>query len=146
MPVMARRFGDRVGAGACLLLLTALGGTGCAKKGTDLPGAVYGAQIPVYPKAKCEDAMGGKYSDDIGGPVTAESMAWFFKTSEPKDSVVAWYGRMLSNAERTDDEDAGSVTFKFTPNGAEPDEYISVTVKDTALTIGEVVKPGKRKR
>lgn len=32
-----------------------------------LDGAVYAAQIPVYPKAKLRDVGGGNYYEDIGG-------------------------------------------------------------------------------
>src|SRR5215813_14161916 len=35
-----------------------------------LDGAVYAAQIPVYPKARLRDVGGGNFCDDIGGPVT----------------------------------------------------------------------------
>jgi len=107
-----------------------------------LDGAVYAAQIPVYPKAKLRDVGGGNYYDDIGGPVTFESKSWFFSFDD-RQQVVVFYQQQLPNAAREDEED--EVHFKFAPTGAEDGEDVSVVVRKDELQISEVVKPGKRK-
>jgi len=107
-----------------------------------LDGAVYAAQIPVYPKARLRDVGGGNSYDDIGGPVTFESKSWFFSFDD-RQQVVVFYQQQLPNAAREDEED--EVHFKFTPTGAEDGEDVSVVVRKDELQISEVVKPGKRK-
>ena len=107
-----------------------------------LDGAVYGAQIPVYPHARLRDVGGGNYYEDIGGPVTFESKSWFF-TIDDRQKVLAFYQEKLPSAAREDDDE--SITFKFTPTGAEEGEDVSVVVRKDELQISEVVKPGKRK-
>ena len=107
-----------------------------------LDGAVYGAQIPLYPHAKLRDVGGGNYYEDIGGPVTFESKSWFF-TIDDRQKVLAFYQEKLPSAAREDDEE--SITFKFTPTGAAEGEDVSVVVRKDELQISEVVKPGKRK-
>ena len=124
---------------------------GCSKGTTDqasLPGAVYARQVPIYPSATYEDAMGGTYSGRIGGPPVSESLSWFFKVSDPPEKVIAFYEEKLPGAERgvmTGLDDADDPTFTVVPTGAEEGEYVRVTVGRGKLQITEVVKPGKRK-
>jgi len=155
-----------------LLALSVLAAGACSKskKESGLPGAVYGSQIPIYASAVFEDSMGGKYYETMGGPVTYESLSWFFKVSDPMEKVVAFYaGRQPSGSrieeERTESKEAGEaeaeeettgeastnqqpteeVRFKYVPTGAEEGEDITISISPGKLHITEVVKPGKRK-
>lgn len=155
-----------------LLVLSMVGLAACSQspKGSGLPGVVYGSQIPVYPSAVFEDSMGGNYYETIGGPVTYESLSWFFKVSDPMDKVVAFYTSRLPIGSRIEDEKPDSeetgeaeaededpqevstnqqetedVRFKFIPTGAEEGEDVTITISSGKLQITEVVKPGKRK-
>jgi hypothetical protein len=108
-----------------------------------LPGAVYGTQLPIYPGAKYEDAMGGTWYGEGGRPVS-ESLSWFFTVSDPPEDVLAFYEAKLPGAERgvIDENDP---TFTVVPAGAEEGEYVRVVVRPGKLQITEVVKAGKRK-
>jgi hypothetical protein len=155
-----------------LLALSIVALAACSKspKGSGLPGVVYGSQIPVYPSAVFEDSMGGNYYETIGGPVTYESLSWFFKVSDPMDKVVAFYASHLPHASRIDEEETGEeateaseaeeeegekentgqqetkdVRLQFVPVGAEEGEDVTITIGPGKLQITEVVKPGKRK-
>lgn len=155
-----------------LLALSLLAVGACSKSGKEsrLPGAVYGSQIPIYASADFEDYMGGNYYETIGGPVTYESLSWFFKVSDPMEKVVAFYATRLPTGSRLEDgntemEEAGEaeaeeestgegitnqppsqdVRFKYVPAGAEEGEDITISIGPGKLQITEVVKPGKRK-
>lgn len=155
-----------------LLVLSIVALAACSKsqKGSGLPGVVYGSQIPVYPSAVFEDSMGGNYYETIGGPVTYESLSWFFKVSDPMDRVVAFYATHLPHASRAEDEEKGEqeteaseaeeeetekektdqqetkdVRLTFVPDGAEEGEDVTIHISPGKLQITEVVKPGKRK-
>lgn len=155
-----------------LLVLSIVALAACSKsqKGSGLPGVVYGSQIPVYPSAVFEDSMGGNYYETIGGPVTYESLSWFFKVSDPMDRVVAFYATHLPHASRAEDEEKGEqeteaseaeeeetekektdqqetkdVRLTFVPVGAEEGEDVTIHISPGKLQITEVVKPGKRK-
>jgi hypothetical protein len=155
-----------------LLALSIVALAACSKppKGSGLPGVVYGSQIPVYPSAVFEDSMGGNYYETIGGPVTYESLSWFFKVSDPMDKVVAFYATRLPHASRSEDEETGEqeteaseaeeeeaekektdqqetkdVRLAFVPVGAEEGEDVTIHISPGKLQITEVVKPGKRK-
>ncbi len=155
-----------------LLVLSIVALAACSKspKGSGLPGVVYGSQIPVYPSAVFEDSMGGNYYETIGGPVTYESLSWFFKVSDPMDKVVSFYATHLPHASRAEDEETGEqeteaseageektekektaqqetkdVRLTFVPVGAEEGEDVTIHISPGKLQITEVVKPGKRK-
>lgn len=114
--------------------------------------------------------MGGNYYETIGGPVTYESLSWFFKVSDPMDKVVAFYVTHLPHASRAEDEETGEqeteaseaeeeetekektdqqetkdVRLTFVPVGAEEGEDVTIHISPGKLQITEVVKPGKRK-
>ncbi len=114
--------------------------------------------------------MGGNYYETIGGPVTYESLSWFFKGSDPMDKVVVFYASRLPSgswieegktdieeigeAETEEEKDeevstnqqqTGDVQFKFVPTGAEEGKDVTITISPGKLQITEVVKPGKRK-
>lgn len=155
-----------------LLTLSVLAASACSKskKESGLPGAVYASQIPVYAAAVFEDSMGGNYYETIGGPITYESLSWFFKVSDPMDKVVAFYASRLPSESRieegkpegqeageedaeeertgkgsTDQHPTEDVRFKYVPIGAEEGEDITIYISPGKLQITEVVKPGKRK-
>jgi hypothetical protein len=109
-----------------------------------LPGAVYAAQIPVYPSATFEGAMGGKTYGSVGGPAVNESLSWFFAVADPPEKVLAFYEAKLPGARRdVNAEDEPTLT--LVPGGAEDGEYLRVTVGAGRLQITEVVRTGKRK-
>ena len=121
----------------------------CTQKSSapELKGAVYAAQIPVFPGAKLVDSMGGNYYNEIGGSPTFESLSWFLEHKEPMTIVTAFYENRLPSGSRLGDDEVeeGKVGFKFTPKGAEEGEDITVRIEPGKLQITEVVKPGKRK-
>jgi hypothetical protein len=129
--------------GAVVLALLAAVVGGCTKKATPLSGAVYVAQIPVYPSAVFVDSGGGKYYAEIGGAPTFESRSWSFTIADAPVSVAAFYESRLPEGSRHDDE--GEPMFKFTPKGAEEGERVTIRIEPGKLHISELVKPGKRK-
>lgn len=106
---------------------------------------VYASQVPIYPGAEVEDAMGGNYYGESLDEHVSESITYWFKV-DPKnrDKIVAFYEKELPNAQRTVDED-GEVRFEFVPKGAEPGESVYVAIGKDRLRIGEETKPGKHK-
>ncbi|HZN59187.1 MAG TPA: hypothetical protein VFD71_14005 [Planctomycetota bacterium] len=126
---------------ACLIvtgiLLAAL--SGCTSKEADaaalLPDSIFAAQIPMFPGAKYESAMGGNYYGGVGGPVTGKSQSWFFNVSEPAEKVIGFYSEKLPNAERTSDGD--ETVFEFEPQGGKPGEKVRVRIEPGKLQITE---------
>lgn len=106
---------------------------------------VYASQVPIFPGAEVEDAMGGNYYGESLDEHVSETMTYWFKI-DPKnrDQIVAFYEKALPNARRTVDED-GEVHFEFVPQGAESGEKVWVGVGSDRLRIGEETKPGKHK-
>ena len=124
-----------------MTLLAACGGGGSEDR---LPGSVYAKVVPVYPGATYVGTIGGSSSDDRGGPVTAQSQSWFFKTSDPAEDVLAYYKKKLPKARFTSDG-AGESTFTLVPEGAEEGEKIQVILhRGGDLQIHESVKAGRK--
>jgi hypothetical protein len=147
--VKDRRSG--ISLGAVVIALVAAGlVAGCTSSdsapstGAALPGAVYGSQIPLYPSATLEGAMGGTGYARLGGPAMSESLSWFFVVADPPEKVLAFYEVKLPGATR-DVTDGDNPTLTIVPAGAEAGEYLRVTVRPGKLQITEVVKAGKRK-
>jgi hypothetical protein len=112
--------------------------------GAALPGAVYAGQVPLYPTATFEGAMGGSTYGSVGGPAVNESLSWFFAVADPPEKVLAFYEAKLAAARRdVNAEDEPTLT--VVPAGAEDGEYLRVTVGPNRLQITEVVRAGKRK-
>ena len=139
-------------AKVCIALLAAgfLAGTsgcGAVTPTAKLPGAVYAAQVPVYPSSTADGMMGGSYRGSIGGPDITQTQSWFFKTTDSMDEVVAFYEEKLVGATKETEEDDGEeqVTFKFVPKEAEEGEEITVWIKPGTFQITEEVLPGKIK-
>ena len=136
---------DRIDKSCVALFLLCVGVlsmlAGCVGE-QSLPDAVYGGQIPVYPKAKLEDVM-GMSEQDVGGPVTAESTSWFYVCNDPVDDIRKFYAEKLPEAEVEDV--GGEVMFSFVPQGAESGEEVSISISEGKLQITETVKPGKGK-
>ena len=118
---------------------------GCGNGKASLPGAVYAGQVAVYPSAVYDGAMGGDYSEEVGGPVTLKSQSWFFKTDDAVEKVIAFYEKQLPSVVKSVDEE-GEVTFTLIPAGAEQGEDVVVRINPGKLHITERFKLGKRKR
>ncbi|MFO0983726.1 MAG: hypothetical protein U1E76_18680 [Planctomycetota bacterium] len=135
-------------ARALALSITVAAAFACSgERAAELRGAVYPAQIPVYPGARYQDSMGGKFYGDIGGPVITESLSWFFTVADPEPDVTRFYETKLPAGSRvTDDGDdqPDQTVFRFVPAGASEGEDVTVTIHAHELQITEQVKPGKR--
>ena len=106
---------------------------------------VYASQVPIFPGAQVQDAMGGNYYGEGLNDKVAETMSWFFEIDPKKhDEIVAFYEKELTGATRTRDED-GDVKFELVPRGAEDGESVYVVIGKDRLQIGEETKPGKHK-
>jgi hypothetical protein len=114
-----------------------------ASSGTKIKNAVYATPIPVYPGAKLRDIGGGNYYDEIGGPVTFTSTAWFFDVKDPVAKVADYYANHLPAGATPKDVEEGEVGFEWIPPGAAEGELVSVTVREGEVQIGETVKAGK---
>ena len=122
----------------------ALAAAGCAGKSNQnlLPGAVYAANVfQVYRGAELTGMMG---NDTYGeGPGThMQGQFWTFSVKDSKDKVLAFYEQQFPNAERTTLDD-GAVMLRIVPQGAEPEEYVYVTISEGEIRIGERCRPGK---
>ena len=119
---------------------------GCAVKSNldQLPGAVYAAHaVHVYRSAVLTNLMGNETWGD-GPDSYMQGQTWYFSVSDSKEKVLKFYERELAGAERTTNDD-GSISFKVIPEGAEKNEYVTVTVDDSEIRIGEHCRPGKIK-
>lgn len=112
-------------------------------KSTSLPGAVYANQVPVYPSAVYDGAMGGDYMDEVGGAVTLKSQSWFFKTDDAVEKLATFYAEHLPGATKNVD-DEGEVTFTLVPTGAGEGESVVVRINPGKLQITEKYKPGRK--
>jgi hypothetical protein len=122
------------------VLWAALGA--CASRKTDLPGAVYANQVPLYPAAAYEDAMGGTTYGD--GVADSESLSWFFEVKDSPEKVLAYYDEKLSDARKVLEED-GTTSYTISPQGAEEGEVLVIRVRAGRLQITEETKAGKHK-
>lgn len=125
-----------------VLSLCALAAAGCGAKQTALPHAVYMKQIPVYPGAVLESAMGSTSVGDTPES-TRDGMAWFFEVKAPADKMLAFYQQKLPRARRDPEWDDG-VRLVWSPEGGAPGEQLSVVIGENKLSIKESVLPGKR--
>jgi len=128
---------------AAALAATALG---CAAKSNldQLPGAVYAARaVHVYRSAVLTNLMGNETWGD-GPDSYMQGQTWYFDVSDSKATVLKFYEKELAGAERTTNDD-GSISFKVIPAGAEKDEFVTVTVDEGEIRIGEHCRPGKIK-
>lgn len=127
---------------AVVVALCALTAVGCTSKKTVLPYAVYADQIPVYPGAVLEEAMGSTSAGDTPESMS-DGMAWFFDVKAPAAPMVAFYEQRLPQAKRDAEWDDG-VRLVWAPTGGAPGEELSVVISENKLTIREEVKPGRR--
>jgi hypothetical protein len=130
------------GLAPAALALCVLAVAGCGATSTSLPYAVYADQIPIYPGAVLQDAMGSTSAGDTPESVS-DGMAWFFEVKAPADKVIAFYERRLPEAKRDPAWEDG-VRLVWVPRGAAPGEELSVVIGENELSIRESVKPGKR--
>jgi hypothetical protein len=124
------------------VLLGALVALGCGAKQSALPHAVYASQVPIYPGAVLEDAMGSTSAGDTPESVT-DGMAWFFDVKASAQTMLAYYEKKLPKATR-DSEWTDGVRLVWVPEGAAPGERVEIILEDNSIQIGESVRPGKR--
>lgn len=89
---------------------------------------VYGTQIPLYPGAVAEDAMGS----DLYGDTKADhlkGMAIWFAAEGTFDELADWYEERLPGAEQEQLYD-GSLVFTLRPEGGVDGESIGVIIED----------------
>ncbi len=124
--------------------VAACSSTDSAPAGAALPGAVYAGQLPIYPSATFDGAMGGTTYGQVGGPAVNSSLSWFFAVADPPEKVLAFYEAKLAGARRDDNAD-DEPTLTLVPAGADEGEYLRITVSPGRLQITEVVQAAKRK-
>ena len=116
---------------------------GCSRRSM-LPEAYYAEQmIPIYPKAQLADQMGSNSYGD--GPGEAwDGMAWWLKSGDDPDRIIAFYQSKLTGWQKETGED-GSVIFKTVPPDGEEGEEVFVRIEiDGRILIGESVKSSKK--
>jgi hypothetical protein len=87
--------------------------------------------------------MGSKSGGD---GFVVDGMGWEFKTDDDPKKVSEWYQRRLpGSANKTVDDEDGSVQFVYQPKGAEEHEQVEIQIKKGSFLIHEDVLPGKRK-
>jgi hypothetical protein len=124
-------------------VMTVLGGCGASETKWTAEAAqyaVYATQIPLYPGAEAEDAIGS----EMQGEVVTEGMTFWFKVDAPKDQVVAWYEAKLAGATRRTLEE-GEIMFTLAPRGGEVGEEMGVIVDHGRFRVFENTKAGKHK-
>lgn len=124
-------------------VVLALALAGCARPSM-LPDAHYAEQlIPIYPNARLADQMGSSSYGD-GPDESWDGMAWWLRTKDDPDRVVAFYEAKLKGWQKDVGED-GTVMFKTVPPGGEEGEEVFVRIEiDGRILIGESVKSSKR--
>lgn len=116
------------------------GGGRWTKEASEL--CVYATQIPIYPGAALDDAMGADLYGDTKADHT-ERMTFFFESEDDQDEIVAWYEEQLPDAEKATTED-GDITLTTAPEGGEDGEDIGVAVSsDGRIRIFENTQAGK---
>src|SRR5262249_9942533 len=88
----------------------------------EAPHAQYANQVPVYPGATIDNAMG---SESYGDEPDSHSygMAWWFKTKATKDDLTKFYDAALPGARKTTLEN-GATQWSLAPKGGQPGEEI----------------------
>lgn len=117
--------------------------SGCAKKSL-LPDAYYAEQmVPIYPHAELRDQMGSNSYGD-GPEASWDGMAWWLKSKDPSEKIVAFYEAKLTGWQKEVDGN-GSTTFKTVPPDGEEGEEVYVRIgDDSEIQIGESVKTNKK--
>ena len=125
-----------------VITLGAVTALGCGAKPASLPYAVYANDVPIYPGAVLEDAMGSTSIGDTPESMS-DGMAWFFNVQAPAEKLVAFYEKRLPQARRDPNWEDG-VRLVWAPKGAAPGEELAVVIAENTLSIREDVRPGKR--
>lgn len=133
----------RVATLVALAALAMAAACGCSRKAM-LPDAYYAEQmVPIYPHAELADQMGSNSYGDGPGE-SWDGMAWWLKSKDDPDKIVAFYQAKLSGWQKDVDE-AGVVTFKTVPPSGETGEEVYVRINtDSTIQIGESVKSTKK--
>jgi hypothetical protein len=127
-----------------LILLLALFAAGCAAKPVELEGAVHPDQIPIYASARVDrdQSIGGATMEGDEGVFYARY--WDLTTDDPPEIVTEFYRKAWPAAIEDKGESGSTFTIKQFP-GAEPGEYIQISVKKGMIHISECLKKGKHK-
>ena len=146
---MQKRLAASLLAGLVALAVVAGCGGGAPKEtkwdGSAKASAVYATQIPLYPGAKFENAMGSDTYADLAMSAEGheEGMSFWFEVSATQAELDAWYAERLTGYSKTDED--GTITYTLTPAGAESGEEMGVYLEDNLLRVWESTKPGKHK-
>jgi len=131
-----------VGLGA-LTVMRKVGGSASAgldPQKSPLRTATYASAIPIIPGAAYEDEMGGNFYDEIGGPVTFTSHAWFFTLAGSAQETIDFYAKNLPPGSHRVEAEPGTTAFEWRPPGTAQGEHVSVRISEGKLQIGESVK------
>ena len=140
--MISRRTIAALSAGLALIALAGCSGTSSRDL---MPGAVFAADmVPVYRNAELRDQMGSESWGDTPESYTRGN-CWFFKTTTPKEKILAFYAEKFPGAERRV-EDNGDVTFRLHPEGASEFEEVYVSVSEGEIRIGESFRPERETR
>ena len=128
---------------ALLATLPAAGLTGCSGHSA-LPDAYYAeGMVPIYPGSLLSDQMGSNSYGD-GPDASWDAMAWWFKSKDDTDKIVAFYEARLTGWQKEVDG-AGATTFTTVPPEGDEGEEVHVRINnDGAIQIGESVKSSKK--
>jgi hypothetical protein len=129
------------------VLLGALLLTGCAVteakwSGDAAAAVVYAKEIPLYPGATFDGAMGSQSWGDEPGSYTEGMTVWFVVEGFDRAKVLDWYERRLQNAE-TEVLDDGAIRLKIAVPNGEPGEDMGVVIDENRFCVFEHTRPGK---
>ncbi|HTO90639.1 MAG TPA: hypothetical protein VMJ70_05860 [Candidatus Sulfotelmatobacter sp.] len=116
---------------------------GCSQK-AELPDAYYAQDlVPLYPHARLMDQMGSNSLGD-GPGASWDGMAWWFRSKDRPERIVAYYDEHLHGWQK-DVAGDGEVVYRTVPPGGEDGEEVYVRIKANGeIQIGESVKSGKK--
>jgi hypothetical protein len=137
-----------------IVAVLAVAALGCsAAGGANQPGkwtgeaatlVVYAQQVPLYPGAKAEDAMGSDSYGDTPEEHSEGMSIWFKVEGYDKAKVLAWYEERLSGYQRSTLDD-DTVELRMPAPGGEPGEEVGVWIDDDGFRVFEDTKPGKHR-
>ena len=145
-----RKLSLLVAVSAAVTIAAALAGcAGDTTKGAQWSGetasmVVYAQNVPLYPGAKAEDAMGSDSYGDTPEEHSEGMCVWFKVEGYDKAKVLAWYEERLPGAAKsTLDED--TIELRLPAAGGEPGEDMGVWIDNDGFRVFEHTKAGKHK-
>ena len=132
---------------AALVVLFAaalIAGLGGCSRHTVLPDAYYAERmVPIYPHSTLSDQMGSSSYGD-GPDASWDGMAWWFKSKDEPEKIVAFYEARLGGWQK-DSDGTGATTFTTVPPQGDEGEEVHVRINsDGSIQIGESVKSSKK--